>query len=71
MRGRLKESGTGLFFLSFTAGKALASIEIPAHNREFSVVYVPAFGSHIVFEVDIDRKNVLPKGLVLTPFDDG
>ena len=68
MRGRLKDSDTGFFFLSFTAGKALASIEIPAHNQEFSVVYVPAFESHIVFEVDMDRKDVLPEGPVLTPF---
>ncbi len=70
MRGRLKDSDTGFFFLSFNAGMALASIEIPAHNQEFSVVYVPTFESHIVFEVDMERKDVLPEGPVLTPLEE-
>ena len=67
MRGRLIDSANGFFFLSKRDGKILASIEIPAQKREFSVIYVPALESHIVLEVDIDRKDVLPEGPVIIP----
>ncbi len=71
LRGRLDNYPSGYILITSGAGRSLVHVRIPEENREYTIFFDPATGSHYLLEIDPSNKEILEEGPALIPPEDG